>query len=94
MAIPTTKGELRAFIIATMEEYNPLSVGPLPPMPHPPGMGEARDIVARAAGALEMLRQSEQAMATSEHETKDALARTASLEQTFDERLEEALRNI
>ena len=92
MAIPTTQEELSAFIIATMEEHNPSSVGPLPPMPQPPGMGDARDIVTMAEGALEMLRQREQAMATSEQEAKDALSRTASLVQTFDERLEEALR--
>ena len=68
MAIPATAEELRAFIVATIEEQQAASLpGPLP-QPSVPDTAElwrARDAIARADGVVELLRQREQTMAAS-----------------------------
>ena len=87
MAIPATAEELRAFIVATIEEQQAASLpGPLP-QPNVPDAAElwrARDAIARADGVVELLRQREQTMAASEEEVKSKV-------QSLREKLEEDL---
>ena len=75
MALPTTVEELRAFVVAAIEEQQAATTPTPAQQPNTPDLPalelwRARDAVARAEGVVELLRQSEQTMAESEEEMK------------------------
>ena len=87
MAIPATVAELRAFIVGVIEDQAAAQVpGPLPQQQQNVAdaqkLWRARDAIARADGAVEMLRQRAQTMATTEEEVK---AKIESLREKLDE---------
>ena len=92
MAFPGTEEELRAFIVATMEAHG----GAMPPMPlaQPPGMEQAREIVAQAEATMELLREREQAMRAHETEVKEAVAQASSLHEEISAKLEMAVQKM
>ena len=73
MVFPTNPEELREFLIEVLNTQQAAAGPAAVPMPQP-GVSEAREIVARAEGALEMLRTREDAMTQSEEQMLASVA--------------------